>query len=71
MGKGCFLILIAATVSFLLIFPLQAISNHLNWPIFDGAAMHAGGWVIVWWLLFLIVYSLLFLIDRSWPRKSK
>jgi hypothetical protein len=71
MGKGCFLSLISATVSFLLIFPLQAIFNRMKWPVFNGADMHAGTFVVAWWLLFLIVYSLLFIIDRSRTRNSK
>ena len=71
MAKGCFLSLLAMVIGFLLLIPLELLFNYMNWPGFNGMAMHAGTWIFAWWLLFGISYVLLLVIERSWRRRSK
>ena len=67
MATGCVLSLIAMFVAFLLLFPI----NYMNWPGFSAGAIHAGGWIVVWWVLFFISYVLLLAIDRWLRARSK
>lgn len=65
MAKGCLLSLIASAISFTLLYPLAGVFDYMDWPGFNGKAMHAGTWIVAWFLLFGITYCLLLAID-SW-----
>jgi uncharacterized membrane protein len=72
MAKGCLLGLIALVSSlYLVLGPIQGIFNYMGWPVFNGAGLHAGTWIIAWPLVFGIGYFLLLWIDRLWRQRSK
>jgi hypothetical protein len=71
MARGCLLSLTASVISFSLLYPLGHLFDHMGWPGFNGKAMHAGTWIVAWFLLFGITYCLILAIDSRRIRKSK
>ena len=69
--KGCLLSLIAMTLGFLLLFPIEELFNYMGWQMLNRGDVHGGTLIVAWALLFLIIYCLLVVIDRLWHRKSK
>jgi hypothetical protein len=70
-AKGCALSLLAVVISFCITYPLVAFFIYMKSPFFDGAAMHGGVWIIVWWILFFPVYGALIKIDDLRQRQKK
>ena len=72
MRKGCLLSLIALLVSSFLVFvPLQGIFNYMDWPVFNGAGLHAGTWIVAFPFMFGTTYCLLLWLEQLWRERSK
>ena len=54
--KAAFYLITALVAGFVLMYPLAAIFDHMNWPLFNGWAIGHGTFVIAWPVLTLVVY---------------
>jgi hypothetical protein len=69
MIKACLLILISliATIIsfFVILYPVQGIFNYMGWPVFNGAGLHVGTWMLPLPLVFGLTYYVLFKVDQQ------
>jgi hypothetical protein len=50
---------LSVAIGFLLMFPLGALFNAMNWPLFHGWALAHGSFVIAWPLLTVVGFLIL------------
>lgn len=65
-AKGVLRYFLAIVGGFLLMFPLGALFDHMNWPVFHGWGLAHGSFVIAWPLL-----TALLLVLGSFMRKLR
>lgn len=63
--------LASITVGFLLMLPLAALFNTMNWPLFHSWGLAHGSFVIAWPVLTILSFGLIRILARLWVLAGK